>query len=61
MLINALFYIVLGCLFTYLAIFSGDDSLWGIRTILPALFATFDFGVGIRLLRVHFHLKNKQE
>jgi hypothetical protein len=58
-LFTALFYIMLGFLFTYLAINSGDDTLWSIRTILPALIATFDFGIGLRLLRIHFHIKKK--
>lgn len=58
---NGLFYILLGFLFTYLAVISGDDTIWGIRTLLPAIIATFDFGIGIRLLRIHFHIKKKQE
>lgn len=60
MLINALIYIILGFLFTYLAIISGDDTIWGIRTILPALVATFDFGVGLRLLAIHLRVKKKK-
>lgn len=52
-------YIMLGILFTYLAINSGDDTIWGIKTLLPALIATFDFVVGIRFLRAHFYIKKK--
>jgi len=56
---TGLMYIMLGILFTYLAINSGDDTIWGIKTLLPALIATFDFVVGIRFLRAHFYIKKK--
>lgn len=57
MLITGLFYIGLGCIFTYIAIYYGGDTVWSFRTLLPALFATFDFGVGIRFIRAHFRLQ----
>lgn len=60
-MISGLFYILLGCLFAYLAINSGDDNIWGIRTLLPALIATYDFGIGIRLLRVSFYMRKNQD
>jgi len=53
-------YIMLGILFVYFAIHSGDDTIWGFRTMLPALMATFDFVIGIRLIRFHFYIKKKQ-
>jgi len=59
-LFTGLMYIMLGILFTYLAINSGDDTIWGIRTLLPALIATFDFGIGIRFLRFHFYIRKRQ-
>jgi len=58
-LILGLFYIMLGCVFTYLAIVSGEDTIWGIRALLPALIATYDFGAVIRLISIHFSHKKK--
>lgn len=50
------FYIIMGLLFTYLAINSGDQ-IWSFRTLLPTAIATFDFGVAIRLITIRFFTK----
>ncbi|HLR74154.1 MAG TPA: YdiK family protein [Virgibacillus sp.] len=57
----AIFYFLLGILFTYLAIDSVDGSSWNVITFIFAGFATLDFGVGIRALRIHFQLKNNNK
>ncbi|SFB38139.1 protein of unknown function [Lentibacillus halodurans] len=54
-------YCLLGILFTYVAIQSADGTIWNFLTILLAFFATLDFGVGIRMLIIHFKLKNQNK
>jgi hypothetical protein len=46
----ALLYFSLGVLFTYLAIQSGQDSMWNASTIILMMLATFDFGVSVRFI-----------
>lgn len=50
----------MGILFTYMAIQSVEDTVWNVITILLALVATLDFGVGIRFMRLHFKMKKEQ-
>ena len=57
----AIIYILMGILFTYLAIDSVEETPWNFVTILFAAIATLDFGVGIRSLRIHFQLKNNSK
>lgn len=54
-------YFLLGILFTYMAIQSTGESGWSFITILLAVFATLDFGVGSRMLVIHFKLKQKEK
>ena len=42
-------YLIMGVLFTYLAIGSAQETVWNFSTILLVLVATFDFGVAIRM------------
>lgn len=53
----AIFYLLMGSLFTYLAINSGESvlSFW---TLLPAVVATYDFVMAFRLIK--FKAKTKK-
>lgn len=55
-----IFYLLMGCLFTYLAINSGEPVL-NIWTLLPAFVATYDFAIAIRLIRIKAHIKQKND
>ncbi|BDG49017.1 MULTISPECIES: YdiK family protein [Parageobacillus] len=50
----ALFYFLMGILFTYLSIQSADETIWNFFTIVLAILATLDFGTAIRLLVLYF-------
>ncbi|SDR12754.1 protein of unknown function [Virgibacillus subterraneus] len=52
-------YFIMGILFTYMAIQSTGESVWNFSTIILAIIATLDFGVGFRMLVIHFRLKKK--
>lgn len=58
---SAIFYVLLGSLFTYLAINNDGQGIWTFRTLLPAAIAAFDFGMAIKFFRMHFRLKNENE
>lgn len=49
-------YGIMGCLFTYLAIESIQDTIWNFTTILLIVVATFDFSVAFRFF---FNLNKK--
>lgn len=55
-----IFYMLMGCLFTYLAISSGEPvlSFW---TLLPAAIATYDFSMAIRLMRLKSIIKKDDQ
>lgn len=55
-----IFYLLMGCIFTYLAINSGEPvlSFW---TLLPAVVATYDFAIAIRLLKIKAHIKQNND
>lgn len=57
----ALVYFIMGILFTYIATQTATDTIWNISTIILAVIATLEFGVAIRLLRIHIHLKRKNK
>ena len=61
LLTNAILYFVLGMVFIFLAIRTTSDTVWNVSTILLALIATFDIGLGVRFARAHFRVKNKKE
>ncbi|MGG0241057.1 YdiK family protein [Bacillus rhizoplanae] len=48
--VMATLYFLLGCIFTYLAITSVEDTIWNFYTILLAIMATVDFNLALRLL-----------
>lgn len=50
----------MGFLFAYLAYTSVTDTVWNMVTILLALVATLDFGVGLKYLNMHFKNKKKE-
>lgn len=49
----------MGLIFAYLAYTSAKETVWNATTILLAIVATLDFGVGYRYLRMH--LKNESK
>ncbi|MFS0865354.1 YdiK family protein [Fredinandcohnia sp. 179-A 10B2 NHS] len=50
-------YLLMGVLFTYIAIGSATETVWNFSTILLALVATFDFGIAIRMFALHSKIK----
>ena len=58
---SIIFYILLGALFTYIAINNGDQGVWTFKTLLPATIAAFDFGMAIKFIRIKVQMKNKNE
>lgn len=59
--VMAIVYLAMGILFTNLAIQWADETIWNTATIVLAIIATLDFGVGIRFLRIYFKTKNKKK
>lgn len=60
-LFSGIFYIILGFLFTYIAIQNvhGEQN-WGMFTYFLILIATFDFGTGLRMIAFHIKIKNSK-
>lgn len=54
---NAIFFLLLGFMFIFIAIQTVEDTVWNFTTILIATIATFDIGIAIRIIMVHFRLK----
>lgn len=50
----ALFYFLMGALFTYLAIQSAHETIWNFSTIVLMVIATLDFGTTLRMLAFYF-------
>ncbi|MBA2876905.1 YdiK family protein [Thermaerobacillus caldiproteolyticus] len=50
----ALFYFLMGALFTYLAIQSAHETIWNFSTIVLMVIATLDFGTALRMLAFYF-------
>ncbi|MFD1708542.1 YdiK family protein [Siminovitchia sediminis] len=60
-LFSGIVYILLGVTFTYFAVQQVNlNDEWGFFVYLMILLATFDFGAGIRLVSLHFRLKNQE-
>ncbi|MFE8703982.1 YdiK family protein [Cytobacillus sp. FJAT-54145] len=58
-LFSGIIYIVLGLLFTYFAVMDVQRTgEWGFFTYLLVLLATFDLGSGIRMVLLHYKIKN---
>ncbi len=61
-LYSGIFYIILGCLFTMIAIQTIQrEQEWGIFTYFLILLATFDIGSGLRLITFHFKTKQHEQ
>ncbi|WP_066301078.1 YdiK family protein [Bacillus sp. FJAT-29937] len=59
-LMSGIIYIILGILFTYIAIQSIQrNDGWGIFTYFLIIIATLDLGTGLRMVAFHF-ANNKQ-
>lgn len=59
--IGAIIYFVMGILFSYVATKTAGETIWNVPTVLLMIFATFEFGIAIRLTSIHFHLKKKND
>ncbi|WP_188455056.1 YdiK family protein [Virgibacillus oceani] len=57
----AIIYFAMGILFIFIAVRTTNGSVWNFSTIVLAVIATLDFGVAIRLLSIHYRLKNKNK
>lgn len=57
----AIIYLLMGILFIYIATQTAGDTVWNVTTIILAVVATMEIGVGIRLVFLHFHWKNKKK
>lgn len=61
-LFSGIFYIILGLLFTNLAInYVQREQSWGMFTYFLILIATFDIGAGLRMIALHFRIKSSQK
>ncbi|OLN21502.1 hypothetical protein BTO30_14550 [Domibacillus antri] len=60
-LASGIFYNILGVFFVFLAIQDVNANSFGFFTYLLILLATLDIGTGLRLLFLHFKLKNSQK
>ncbi|MEQ6378232.1 YdiK family protein, partial [Bacillaceae bacterium S4-13-58] len=56
-LVMASIYFFMGVLFTFIAIESTAEDVWNFTTIILVIVATFDFGVCLRLVLLHFKIK----
>jgi hypothetical protein len=55
------FYLILGIFFTYLAVQEVNKNGFGFFSYLLILLATMDIGSGIRMLFIHYRIKNSQK
>ncbi|KXG08299.1 YdiK family protein [Anoxybacillus rupiensis] len=58
---TALFYFLMGALFTYLATQSAHESIWNFSTVALMVLATLDFGVFLRLITLYIRIRNQQK
>ncbi|GLB61971.1 YdiK family protein [Cytobacillus sp. NCCP-133] len=57
-LLSGIVYILLGCLFTFIAIQNIQrEETWGFFTYFLIIIATFDIGTGLRMIGLHIRLK----
>lgn len=59
--VAAVIYFAMGILFTFMATKTAGETIWNVPTVLLMVFATFEFGVAIRLTIIHFKLKKKND
>ncbi|WP_185959635.1 YdiK family protein [Lentibacillus cibarius] len=57
----AMIYFLVGALFVNIAVRITDGSVWNFPTIILAIIATLDIGVGIRMIIIHFKIKRKKK
>ncbi|MFD2760289.1 DUF4305 domain-containing protein [Lentibacillus juripiscarius] len=57
----AIIYFLVGAMFISIAVQITEGSVWNFPTIILALVATLDVGVGIRMLIIHFKIKNQKK
>ena len=60
-LVSGILYMILGTLFTYLAISYVSEDGWTWFSYLIVFLATMDFGSGIRLIMLHNRIKRMQK
>ncbi|MGG1690945.1 YdiK family protein [Heyndrickxia ginsengihumi] len=60
-LLSGLINFVLGVLFTYFAFQQVQENGWGFFSYLLLIIATLDIGSGLRLIFLHFKIKNSQK
>ncbi|WNS75952.1 YdiK family protein [Bacillus sp. DTU_2020_1000418_1_SI_GHA_SEK_038] len=61
-LLSGIIYIILGILFTYIAIQNIQrNEGWGIFTYFLIIIATFDLGTGLRMVAIHFKIINNKQ
>lgn len=60
-LVSGIVYIVLGAIFTALAINYVSKDGWNLFSFLIVFLATIDVGSGIRLIMLHIRLKRMQK
>ena len=60
-LFSAVFYFILGIVFTVFAVQQVTESGWNFFSYALIVLATFDFGAGIRLILIHFKLKKQHK
>ncbi|MCP3028816.1 YdiK family protein [Halobacillus sp. A5] len=56
----AAIYFFMGVAFTYIAASMESETVWDFTTLLPAVIATFNFAVTIRLINIHLKIKQKK-
>lgn len=59
-MISGFIYLILGSLFTYIAIQQIQLSGWGFFVYFLILLATIDVASGLRLILLHFVIRNKK-
>ncbi|MGM9924769.1 MAG: YdiK family protein [Bacillus sp. (in: firmicutes)] len=60
-LFSGIIYLILGTVFTALAINYVSEDGWNVFSFLIVFLATIDFGSGIRLIMYHIRLKRIQK
>lgn len=58
---RAILYFAMGALFIFFAVRNAEDTIWNVMTMLFAVIATLDFGMGFKLIGLHFKLKRDQK
>ncbi|MDY0406486.1 YdiK family protein [Virgibacillus sp. 179-BFC.A HS] len=58
---RAVLYFAMGALFIFFAVRSAHETIWNVTTMLLAVIATLDFGMGFKLIGLHFKIKRNQK